>query len=153
MVACGSSAPSAGFSDGGSGSGEAGSRDASAVDGADMVDGALPLPGEGGVISMVPCTTAGGDCRLVDACGPGVGVLGSTKYNCGGSRRVCCFMACGGKPETTECCNAAHTYAPRPLCQDDAFVCSPGFTSVPAGTCIGDSGADASSPADASGGG
>ena len=153
-VACGDSSPNLGFTDGGGsaeGGGEGGSQDGTAPDGMSP-DGAVP--GEGGVITMVPCTTGGGQCTMPEACGRGAGIIGSSKYNCGGSRRVCCFASCGGKAETTECCNAAHTYAPRPLCQDGTFTCPTGFTSVPVGTCIADSGTpvDAAKPdaADAS---
>ena len=116
-------------------------------------DASLDAAAEAAVIpTMVPCTTGGGECRLPEECGRGVGAIGSSKYNCGGTRRLCCFTSCGSQPEDFECCNAAHTYAPRPLCQDGAFSCSAGFSQVPIGKCIADAAApvlDSSLPFDA----
>ena len=131
-VACGDSSTNLGIPDGGS-DGEAGGQDAH-TDGMSNLDGAVPM--EGGVITMVPCTTGGGECVMPAACGRGAGSIGSSKYNCGGSQRVCCFTLCGGHMETTECCNAAHTYAPRPLCQDGKLTCAAGQTKVAIGTCV-----------------
>lgn len=86
--------------------------------------------------TTVPCSTVGGDCRAPSDCGVGAGVLGDFKYECGGSRRVCCFPKCGGQAEEVECCNAKHTFAPRPICRDDHFECESGYGAVPKGTCI-----------------
>lgn len=84
----------------------------------------------------VPCAMAGGSCRAASDCSRGVGSIGSDKYSCGGSRRVCCFDACGAEAESVECCNADHSYAPRPTCTDGKLSCAAGATKVPIGTCI-----------------
>jgi hypothetical protein len=102
-------------------------------------DNAAPVlePAAAPVIpTVIPCSTGGGECNALEACGRGAGALGSSKYSCGGSRRVCCFSTCGGKAEDFECCNADHTYAPRPLCQEGAFACPAGFANVPLNTCV-----------------
>jgi hypothetical protein len=78
----------------------------------------------------------GGSCRAAQDCAVGTGSLGSNKYNCGGNRRVCCFTTCGSEVENVECCNAEHTYAPRPTCQDGSLTCADGQTKVPSGTCV-----------------
>jgi hypothetical protein len=87
-------------------------------------------------ITSMPCAVGGGSCRAAQECGLGTGSLGSNKYNCGGSRRVCCFATCGAEVENVECCNAAHTFAPRPVCQDGKLACAAGQTKVPIGTCL-----------------
>lgn len=85
---------------------------------------------------VVACAVAGGDCRAATECGRGVGTVGSSKYDCGGSRRVCCFAACGTSAEDFECCNREHTYAPRPICRDAQLVCEDGHAKVPVRSCV-----------------
>jgi hypothetical protein len=87
-------------------------------------------------VSAVPCALSGGSCRAAQDCGRGSGSIGTTRFSCGGSRRVCCFAQCGAEKENVECCNASHTYAPRPLCLDGALHCAAGETKVPVGTCV-----------------
>jgi hypothetical protein len=57
-------------------------------------------------VTSMPCAIGGGSCKAASECSLGTGSLGSNKYNCGGSRRVCCFTTCGSEPENVECCNA-----------------------------------------------
>jgi hypothetical protein len=102
----------------------------------DNKDNTTTATGLSNVTSM-PCAIGGGSCKAASECSVGTGSLGSSKYNCGGSRRVCCFTTCGSEPENVECCNANHTFAPRPLCQDGKLTCAPGQTKVPIGTCVG----------------
>lgn len=87
-------------------------------------------------VSSMPCALGGGSCKAASECGVGTGSVGTNKYNCGGSRRVCCFTTCGNEPENVECCNAGHTFAPRPLCQDGKLTCAAGMTKVPLGSCV-----------------
>jgi hypothetical protein len=87
-------------------------------------------------VSVMPCAMAGGSCRAASDCSRGVGSIGSDKYSCGGSRRICCFDACGAEAETVECCNTDHSYAPRPTCTDGKLSCAAGTTKVPIGTCV-----------------
>jgi hypothetical protein len=85
---------------------------------------------------VTPCAVAGGDCVAATECGRGVGTIGSSKYNCGGGRRVCCFTTCGSSSEDFECCNTERTYAPRPVCSDAQLSCSGGQAKVPVHACI-----------------
>jgi hypothetical protein len=85
---------------------------------------------------VMPCAVAGGECRAAAECGRGTGTIGSSKYNCGGSRRVCCFTTCGTSAEDFECCNKEHTYAPRPVCNDAQLACAGGEAKVPIRSCI-----------------
>jgi hypothetical protein len=87
-------------------------------------------------VTSMPCAIGGGSCKAASECSLGTGSIGSSKYNCGGSRRVCCFSTCGSEAETVECCNANHTFAPRPLCQDGKLTCAAGQTKVPLGSCV-----------------
>ena len=87
-------------------------------------------------VTSMPCAIGGGSCKAASECSVGTGSIGSNKYNCGGSRRVCCFTTCGSEPENVECCNTNHTFAPRPLCQDGKLTCAAGQTKVPIGTCV-----------------
>jgi hypothetical protein len=85
---------------------------------------------------VMPCAVAGGDCVAATECGRGVGSIGSSKYNCGGRHRVCCFTKCGSSAEDFECCNAEHTYAPRPVCNDAQLSCAGGEAKVPVQSCV-----------------
>lgn len=87
-------------------------------------------------VTSMPCAMAGGTCRAATECAVGTGSLGSGDYNCGGSRRVCCFPTCGSELETFECCNTEHTLAPRPLCKEGKLSCAAGQTKVPIGSCV-----------------
>lgn len=87
-------------------------------------------------VSAVPCALSGGTCRAASECGRGSGSIGTDKFSCGGSRRVCCFAQCGAEKEDLECCNKDHSYAPRPLCLDGHLKCGVGATKVPVGTCV-----------------
>ena len=87
-------------------------------------------------VTAMPCAMAGGSCVAAQECGVGTGSIGTGKFSCGGSRRVCCFAQCGSEKEDFECCNAGHTFAPRPLCQDGKLTCAAGQTKVPIGTCV-----------------
>ena len=95
-------------------------------------------------VSAVPCALSGGSCRPANECGRGSGSIGTNKFSCGGSRRVCCFAQCGAEKEDVECCNKDHTYAPRPLCLDGNLKCGEGETKVPVGTCVAASSNDPS---------
>jgi hypothetical protein len=87
-------------------------------------------------VTSMPCAVAGGTCRAAQECGVGTGSLGGSDYNCGGSRRVCCFTTCGTEVESFECCNADHTQSPRPLCKEGKLTCANGQTKVPIGSCV-----------------
>lgn len=100
-------------------------------------------------ITTMPCSTVGGDCRAAADCSIGAGVVGSAdKYECGGSRRVCCLPSCGGVPETSECCNSDGSYGLRAVCKDGAFTCESGFTLMPLGSCAMSSGSAADAGSD-----
>jgi hypothetical protein len=85
--------------------------------------------------TSVSCAAAGGDCLAPQDCKLGAGVLASDKYACGGSSRACCLPNCGGHSEDVQCCNAAQRFALRPLCQDGQYLCDPGYSRVPLGSC------------------